>query len=307
MPSHPLDALPTLLLGSHNLATAPASFDKTRRLRPTPPALENILVPSESAAEKFFVKNTFIDCGPQPSPSLRAFLLERVAQTCPSRHSGRFLAGSLLLQQEEQGEVGPEQQLPSPCSILTPCRLGSPAGTQTSSPGLGLWFAALPGGDESVAFAACHAGWACVPRVDELVGTEGAAAVLTGAGPMPLRLASRLPGTATVSPLPPSQPPSHPAPGCPEMPSLGSSGHVRGNCKPCAFVHKQGCAEGFACKFCHLCMPGEGKRRQKEKRAKMMERSNRRKMAATQASSPSQSSGGSSEQERAGELRRLSN
>jgi len=59
--------------------------------------------------------------------------------------------------------------------------------------------------------------------------------------------------------------PEHPAPGSPELPSLGSAGHAAGDCKPCAFFHTAGCANGLACQFCHLCEPGEKKRRRKEK------------------------------------------
>jgi len=60
-------------------------------------------------------------------------------------------------------------------------------------------------------------------------------------------------------------PPNHPAPGSAELPSLGSAGHSVGNCRPCAFFHTAGCTNGLACQFCHLCEPGEKKRRRKEK------------------------------------------
>jgi hypothetical protein len=49
------------------------------------------------------------------------------------------------------------------------------------------------------------------------------------------------------------------------IPSLGSAGHQIGTCQPCAFFHKQGCGNGAQCSFCHLCGPGEKKKRQKEK------------------------------------------
>jgi len=52
--------------------------------------------------------------------------------------------------------------------------------------------------------------------------------------------------------------------GTPSIPSLGSAGHLRGACKPCAFVFKGGCGNGVECKFCHLCESGEKKRRKKE-------------------------------------------
>lgn len=50
------------------------------------------------------------------------------------------------------------------------------------------------------------------------------------------------------------------------LPSVGSIGHQRRECKPCAFVAKKGCASGEQCNYCHLCDPGEKKRRQKDKR-----------------------------------------
>lgn len=56
--------------------------------------------------------------------------------------------------------------------------------------------------------------------------------------------------------------------------SLGSAEHSLGTCKPCAFLWKDvnGCQNGTNCKFCHMCTPGEVKRRKKAKLAmrKMM-------------------------------------
>jgi len=51
----------------------------------------------------------------------------------------------------------------------------------------------------------------------------------------------------------------------PDVPNVGSVGHEIGMCKPCAFVTTKGCDNGAECKFCHLCDPGEKKRRRKEK------------------------------------------
>lgn len=48
-------------------------------------------------------------------------------------------------------------------------------------------------------------------------------------------------------------------------PSKGSVNHRLGRCKPCAFVHTRGCENGSECPFCHLCDPGEKKRRRKDK------------------------------------------
>mmetsp|Transcript_42201 Transcript_42201/g.99026 ORF Transcript_42201/g.99026 Transcript_42201/m.99026 type:complete len:201 (-) Transcript_42201:106-708(-) len=55
--------------------------------------------------------------------------------------------------------------------------------------------------------------------------------------------------------------------GSKDLPTIGSQGHHIGNCKPCAFVHREeGCGNGVQCKFCHICGPGEKKRRAKEKK-----------------------------------------
>lgn len=53
--------------------------------------------------------------------------------------------------------------------------------------------------------------------------------------------------------------------GSTQLPTVGSAGHGTGACKPCAFLHTRGCENGANCNFCHLCPPGEKKRRQKEK------------------------------------------
>jgi hypothetical protein len=59
------------------------------------------------------------------------------------------------------------------------------------------------------------------------------------------------------------------------LPSRGSMQHQSGNCKPCAFVF-EGCKNGTACEFCHLCEPGERVRRKKEKLALRREEAKRR-------------------------------
>mmetsp|Transcript_62289 Transcript_62289/g.98546 ORF Transcript_62289/g.98546 Transcript_62289/m.98546 type:complete len:201 (+) Transcript_62289:37-639(+) len=42
--------------------------------------------------------------------------------------------------------------------------------------------------------------------------------------------------------------------------------HDTSSCRPCAFYHTKGCQNGSQCIFCHICPPGEKKRRQKLRR-----------------------------------------
>lgn len=51
------------------------------------------------------------------------------------------------------------------------------------------------------------------------------------------------------------------------LPSVGSSGHRLGRCKPCAFMYKDGCRSGADCPYCHLCPPGEKQRRKRVMRS----------------------------------------
>lgn len=97
----------------------------------------------------------------------------------------------------------------------------------------------------------CSADVACALS-DAPVGVEQTSAVtLSGAQRIVLQLDNSVLGKPRLESL--------------ELPSVGSAGHALGNCKPCAFVHTKGCGNGVDCPFCHLCRPGEKKRRRKEK------------------------------------------
>ncbi|CAK9002911.1 unnamed protein product [Durusdinium trenchii] len=53
-------------------------------------------------------------------------------------------------------------------------------------------------------------------------------------------------------------------------PSLGSSTHGNGECRPCAWFWKEGgCKNGKDCRHCHLCPEGEIRRKKKMKHEEM--------------------------------------
>jgi len=77
----------------------------------------------------------------------------------------------------------------------------------------------------------------------------------------------RVPSVPTPPPPPPRMLASLQTDGKPisSLPTVGSAGHPV-ECKPCAFLHTKGCQSGSECQFCHLCGPGEKKKRQKVKK-----------------------------------------
>jgi len=85
--------------------------------------------------------------------------------------------------------------------------------------------------------------------------------------------------TAVPSPPPPFEAPvlrlaeaiAPPEVGGPELPSIGSLLHYKGECKPCTFFHTRGCENEKDCQFCHLCKRGEKKKRLKAMKAAQRE------------------------------------
>jgi len=48
--------------------------------------------------------------------------------------------------------------------------------------------------------------------------------------------------------------------------SVGSAGHQLGLCQPCDFFQRGRCTKASECTFCHLCGPGESRRRKRQNR-----------------------------------------
>lgn len=251
------------------------------RRRPTPGALalEDILEETDSLP--LVVKNTFIEGVSPLSPSLAAFYKGRAMHTCPSHLSGSLaaFARSAPACASPDGAEAPR----AVWEIDTPthedayeyprCR-GDAVPTEASMldfyGGVATVPAALPAfppvwGDLLEAPSAAAGRRTILNLASELVANERPSrpsaagyfiapqADATGAG-----------DGFRPSALPPP-PPCAPAPGSAQLPSVGSSDHAVGLCKPCAFLHTKGCQNGFTCKFCHLCGPDEKRRRKKDK------------------------------------------
>jgi len=253
-------SLPTLLCS--RACTEPLHLEVRKARRPA--ALE---IPDDTPEAAIHVKNTFIDIA-LLSPSLEDFYRERVVRTCPSTHVGR------LVQDILSGDIAATTSpcaAPSPCGIQTPY-MQTPLGeNMLHFPWQSL--GTTPSGREGRQSEVFHD-----IRLADLLGPSMGTAYVDVNSYRRATLSPRVerppwfPPSQSIwnmAPLPPSPavppPPPGPALGSPEMPSVGSSGHFKGSCRPCAFLHTKGCDNGLACTFCHLCEPGERKRRQKEK------------------------------------------
>ncbi|CAE7457825.1 drp35 [Symbiodinium pilosum] len=50
-------------------------------------------------------------------------------------------------------------------------------------------------------------------------------------------------------------------------PSIGSSKHYLGLCKPCDFKCRSSCRFGYQCSFCHICGPAQSRQWKKQKKS----------------------------------------
>jgi len=220
----------------------------------------------------FVVKNTFIDTGVHPS-SLRGSFGTRQIQSCPASGASPPLG--------LDGEAQESAALPSEA-----CRVdeNEPLGhSDIMMQAFGFHgFAGIPPPPPmppvlclrlAQSFPAypvvAPAGAPPAPCLDFTVGfSQQPLPPDSVSSPKPP--APSPPNTARVLRLSEAlggQAPEEPALGSPELPTVGSAAHYCGSCKPCAHVEKRGCQSGVNCLFCHLCLPGELKRRQKAKRA----------------------------------------
>jgi len=222
-----------------------------------------------------FVRNTFIDCDDMRPASLEEFIQERRVVSCPtsrvedpsegidldlprlpepllrSKTAGAIPARRIAAEAVEGGSLGREQEdgsSESECSTVDTAEAG--ARTSPMNPTQLASSVRVLRLQDAIAAPLVADPW---PQSGEgggegVVATQAVCSV-SFAEPGSDQAASGSSGAAA------------------SLPSVGSVGHDLGNCKPCAFFHAKGCSSGYDCHFCHLCDPGEKKRRQKDKRA----------------------------------------
>eukprot|EP00928_Gymnodinium_smaydae_P076204 TRINITY_DN5918_c0_g1_i1.p1 TRINITY_DN5918_c0_g1~~TRINITY_DN5918_c0_g1_i1.p1 ORF type:complete len:436 (-),score=80.69 TRINITY_DN5918_c0_g1_i1:62-1369(-) len=200
----------------------------------------------EAQSNQIFIRNTFLTASTaNRSPSLEPFFKERMVKSVPSSRPvscrrGRGRAGTQLdapnwsdgsNDQECAYESGAAAR--AACARLSACVEDTRQRTACSSSTASSSGGKLPSanGVGAVPFRIIGDGDALLKRTEAVRILENA-------------------DTATM-----------------EVPSKGSLLHELGMCKPCAFVLKagEGCKNGLECQFCHLCEPGEKKRRKKER------------------------------------------
>lgn len=193
----------------------------------TPPSLTSSLARAYPAPVG--IKNTFINMAIGRPPSLEAFYEERQVSSCPATRCPSF------------------EEYMSGDGVNSTCE-GASADLQIFETGASADTEVPPDGADAFDPGCCPSAFAAE---EEAVSLQARAVVgCSGHPKQVLRLDDFL---------------VQPVLGSPELPTAGSAGHRFGGCKPCAFAHTKGCENGVNCQFCHLCEPGEKKRRQKQK------------------------------------------
>lgn len=213
-------------------------------------------------AVPFRVRNTFLDGPTERSPSLERFLEERKVKSCPA--SGQHSA----VMSRQVSEVTPDLEEPF---VLT-----TPSGSVTMTPRASCGHGGLFVNDSGLQ----KLGSATQPELGHFRTNCSSATGSTAAGHHGWDGSSSGSGSGVIPQSEPSASDAIPSSqqtlvggdassrtiGSQVLPSRGSALHAWGACKPCAFVFQEGCQNGIDCQFCHLCDPGERKRRKKQRR-----------------------------------------
>lgn len=198
-------------------------------------------------ANCLYIRNTFLGVGPERSPSVERFIEERQVRSCP-----------VSLSQSEAGSGRMQDH-----SDLRPNALGQAmqqVGVKLE--GFSKGFGGNVSSTSSLKSRGTSGRETMVSSHDSAVPTKSqGAGSSSGSGDLPTE--------TTISEF---DGPALPTLGTVDYPCKGSILHHCGSCKPCAFYKlagdKGGCKNQVDCEFCHLCDPGEKKRRRKERQVK---------------------------------------
>ncbi|CAE8688152.1 unnamed protein product, partial [Polarella glacialis] len=231
------------------------------------PGLPDIEYPSS-----INIQNTFFNMSMGRPMSLDGFYEERGSRSCPTSAIGA--PPGLNIDEEKaakEQEVGADPTPPN-SNIYESGEEKSPHLSPAFVP---VYWPRTLSGDELEDLLS-HAQMPMMPTPVQMPPLVKDAGFLRGPPPPP---AQRAPDFGPDQPLPPPPPGQDgvdrvplrlsqalgPVPelGSAEMPTEGSRNHRFGTCRPCAFQHTKGCGNGLMCEFCHICEPGEKKRRAK--------------------------------------------
>lgn len=194
-------------------------------------------------------KNTFLGTKVQRSLSLEEFIEERLTQSCPA--SGLQIGLPPGLEDLVEPEEAAARLAAAESEII---RKAASAALSYQSPELQY---AVPQQASAWDMQAPHA----PVTLDLMQALSVPREASQPQFPESQFLAAALPPAVTGLAQPMEQ-----VLGSVSCPTVGSQGHWSGACKPCAFLYTKGCGNGAQCSFCHLCEPGEKKRRAKEVR-----------------------------------------
>eukprot|EP00931_Biecheleriopsis_adriatica_P086246 TRINITY_DN60958_c0_g1_i1.p1 TRINITY_DN60958_c0_g1~~TRINITY_DN60958_c0_g1_i1.p1 ORF type:complete len:386 (+),score=99.11 TRINITY_DN60958_c0_g1_i1:62-1159(+) len=234
------------------------------------------------------VNNTFLDFPTGRPASLDAFYEERGFRSCPTSAIGKppglpqSRLGSAVQEDEVAEEEDEDDFMPVKPSVKEENTQDSSKVKQTVTDISPMYWPRTMSGEGLEDLLAAAAAVSSTPAqpppafAQEPVGPMG----------IPPPPAQRAPDFLPTEPLPPPPPSAgvqdaadlpvplrlaqafpEPLLGSPEMPTEGSRLHLKGGCRPCAFMYTKGCNNGVSCEFCHLCEPGEKKRRAKHRAA----------------------------------------
>lgn len=206
------------------------------------------------------VKNTFLSYPPPRNPSLEEFIEERKVKSAPVSSVDAVTGDAVVVPQDAAGQMRAPADRSSPAThevVLRPCESTNSA-VRSDKPVRGHTYGGQAGRGPSESVRSSGSG--SDPRLSD----EYLVPNMTEDSTLFAMETTRSLASSSSCVLGRNAQGEELELGTPSMPTIGSARHYIGQCKPCAFVDR-GCQSGVDCQFCHICEPGEKKRRKKEK------------------------------------------